>query len=91
MEMDFEKFQEVLGGIVEDESERYNFSMSTHRCVNLLARMLKLANKEKEILDTQIQEEKILTVENYPHLSYPIYIYYLFRYIVMRDNVKLST
>ena len=43
---------------------------------------LPLTDKETEILHSQIQDGKILTVENYPNLSYPIYIYYLFRYIV---------
>ena len=43
---------------------------------------LPLTDKETEILHNQIQGGKTLTVENYPNLSYPIYIYYLFRYIV---------
>ena len=52
--------------------------------VNRLSRAgwLPLTDEETEILYSQIQEGKTLTVENYPHLSYPIYIYYLFRYIV---------
>ena len=52
--------------------------------VNRLSRAgwLPLTDQETAILYSQIQEGKTLTVENYPHLSYPIYIYYLFRYIV---------
>ena len=52
--------------------------------VNRLARAgwLPLTDKEIRILYSQIQDGKTLTVENYPHLAYPIYIYYLFRYIV---------
>ena len=43
---------------------------------------LPLTDKETRMLHSQVQDGKILTIENYPHLAYPIYIYYLFRYIV---------
>ena len=43
---------------------------------------LPLTDKETRILHSQIQDGKTLTIENYPSLAYPIYIYYLFRYIV---------
>ena len=36
-----------------------------------------LTPREKGKLRSQIQDGKSLTVENYPHLAYPIYIYYL--------------
>lgn len=52
--------------------------------VDRLARAgwLPLTDKGTRILYSQIQDGKTLTVENYPNLAYPIYIYYLFRYIV---------
>ncbi len=42
---------------------------------------LPLTDKQTRILYSQIQDGKVLTIENYPHLAYPIYIYYLFCYI----------
>ena len=41
-----------------------------------------LNDKETQKLYNQIQGNKKLTVENYPQLSYPIYIYYLIRYML---------
>ena len=49
--------------------------------VNRLARLLFLIDKEIRILQSQIQDGKTLTVENYPDLAYPLYIFCLFRYI----------
>ncbi len=50
--------------------------------IDLLVKLLKLTDKESEILNSHIQDSKKLTIENYSHLGYPIYIYYLFRYMV---------
>ena len=50
--------------------------------VDRLSGSLFLTDKEIKILQNQIQDGRVLTVENYPNLSYPIYIYYLFRYVV---------
>ena len=49
--------------------------------INRLSRLLSLIDKEIRILQSQIQEGKTLTVENYPDLAYPLYIFCLFRYI----------
>ena len=50
--------------------------------INRLARLLALIDREINILQSQIQDGKTLTVENYPDLAYPLYIFCLFRYIV---------
>ena len=50
--------------------------------LDYLSIWLNLIDKDIEKLHSQIQEGKSLTVENYPQLSYPIYIYYLLRFIV---------
>ena len=49
--------------------------------INRLARLLSLIDKEIRMLQSQIQNGKTLTVENYPDLAYPLYIFCLFRYI----------
>lgn len=41
-----------------------------------------LNNRHIEKLRSQIRSNKKLTIENYPRLSYPIYIYFLIRYMV---------
>ena len=40
-------------------------------------RIFSLTDRESRRLRDQIQDGKILTIENYPDLAYPIYIYYL--------------
>lgn len=47
-----------------------------------------LNDKETKKLHDQIRGNKNLTVENYPHLSYPIYIYYLIRYMLYGRQQK---
>lgn len=47
-----------------------------------------LNDKETRKLHDQIRGNKNLTVENYPHLSYPIYIYYLIRYMLYGRQQK---
>ena len=49
-----------------------------------------LNDKEIKKLHDQIQDNKNLTVENYPHLSYPIYIYYLIRYMLYGRQQKVD-
>ena len=41
-----------------------------------------LNNRYSEKLRSQIRSDKKLTIENYPRLSYPIYIYFLIRYML---------
>ena len=50
--------------------------------IERLGMFLDLTARDSEKLRNYIQEEKILTVENYPDLAYPIYIYYLLRYMI---------
>ena len=38
--------------------------------------------EETRILHNKIRDSMELTIENYPHLSYPIYVYYLIRYML---------
>ena len=54
--------------------------------INRLSRLLFLIDKEIEVLWSQIQEGKALTVENYPNLAYPLYIFCLFVILSMVDN-----
>ena len=45
-------------------------------------RFFSLTDKDTRILINRLQEKKRLTVEDYPDLAYPIYIYYLTQYII---------
>ena len=49
-----------------------------------------LNDKDTEKLHDQIRDDKDLTIENYPHLSYPIYIYYLIRYMLYGRQQKAA-
>ena len=46
-----------------------------------LKNILHLTDVSVNILRRDLTDRKRLTVENYPHLAYPIYIYYLFNYV----------
>ena len=47
----------------------------------MLEKVLHLSGVSTNRLRRELIANKKLTVENYPHLAYPIYIYYLFKYI----------
>ena len=49
--------------------------------VRWMQEFLFLNAKEVKILNSEFQERKSLTPENYPRLAYPIYIYYLINYM----------
>ena len=57
---------------------------STNEIIKSLSIILYLGSKDAEKLFDQIQRQngRRFTVENYPKLSYPIYIYYLMYYII---------
>ena len=50
--------------------------------VKLIEAFLYLTDEDTKILRDQIQNDRKLTVENYPNLSYPIYVYYLSIYTI---------
>ena len=58
---------------IEDETMAENIVM--------LEKILHLTDISANILRRDLTDRKRLTVENYPHLAYPIYIYYLFKYV----------
>ena len=55
---------------------------SKEQNVELINAFLYLTDKDTKILSDKIQNDRKLTVENYPDLSYPIYIYYLSIYTI---------
>lgn len=61
---------------------------SKHEIIEGFRVHFRLNDKETQKLHNQIQGNKNLTVENYPHLSYPIYIYYLIRYMLYGRQQK---
>ena len=61
---------------------------SKHEIVEGFSVHFGLNDKETKKLHDQIQVNKNLTVANYPHLSYPIYIYYLIRYMLYGRQQK---
>lgn len=60
------------------EIENYSIEQNTE----LMETFLYLTDKDSKILRDQIQNNRNLTVENYPDLSYPIFIYYLSIYTI---------
>ena len=61
---------------------------SKHEIIEGFRVQFGLNDKETQKLYNQIQGNENLTVENYPHLSYPIYIYYLIRYMLYGRQQK---
>ena len=49
---------------------------------------LGLAGKYANVLRSETVKNKQLTVANYPHLAYPIYIYYLFNFITYARQIN---
>ena len=49
--------------------------------IAMLEKILHLTDISANRLRREITDKKRLTTENYPHLAYPIYIYYLFKYM----------
>ncbi len=67
-----------------EEALREIESKSVEENIEGLKTFLFLTDKDTRGLRDQIQEgnRKTLTIENYPDLAYPIYIYYLFFYMI---------
>ena len=55
---------------------------SKHKIIEGFRVHFGLNDKGTQKLHDQIRDNKNLTIENYPHLSYPIYVYYLIRYML---------
>ena len=67
---------------VAKETLRAIADVSIIENIERLGMFLDLTTTDAEKLRNQIQGEKTLTTENYSDLAYPIYIYYLLRYMV---------
>ena len=67
---------------VAKETQREIENESTDESITGFKNFFTLTAKDTKILTNQLQDKKKLTVENYPNLAYPIYVYYLTRFIV---------
>ena len=67
---------------VAKETQREIENESTDESITGFKNFFTLTTKDTKILQNQLQDNKKLAVENYPNLAYPIYIYYLTRFIV---------
>ena len=56
--------------------------------IEMFEKVLGLAEKYANALRSEITGSKQLTVENYLHLAYPIYIYYLFNFTTYAKQIK---
>ena len=54
----------------------------------MLEAVLNLTNVPANRLRRELADQKRLTMENYPHLAYPIYIYYLFNYMIYARQIN---
>ena len=54
----------------------------------MLEAVLNLTNVPANRLRRELTDRKRLTVEKYPHLAYPIYIYYLFKFITYARQIN---
>lgn len=54
----------------------------------MLEKILHLTDISASRLRREIADRKRLTTENYPHLAYPIYIYYLFKYMLYARQIN---
>ena len=67
---------------VAKETQREIENELTDESIAGFKNFFSLTAKDTKILINQLQDNKKLTVENYPNLAYPIYVYYLTRFIV---------
>ena len=67
---------------IAKETQREIENESTDESITGFKNFFTLTAKDTKILTNQLQDKKKLTVENYPNLAYPIYVYYLTRFIV---------
>ncbi len=56
--------------------------------IAMLEKILYLTDISTNKLRRKLTSRKRLTVENYPHLAYPIYIYYLFKFIIYARQIN---
>ena len=56
--------------------------------MEMFGAVLGLAGKYADVLRSEVISSKRLTMENYPHLAYPIYIYYLFNFIIYARQIN---
>ena len=56
--------------------------------IAMLEKILHLTDISTNSLRRELTGRKRLTVENYPHLAYPIYIYYLFKFITYARQIN---
>ena len=58
------------------------------RSIVMLEKVLNLTDVSANRLRHELTDGKRLTMENYPHLAYPIYIYYLFNFMIYARQVN---
>ena len=56
--------------------------------IEMFEAVLSLAGKYANVLRSETIENKQLTVENYPRMAYPIYIYYLFNFMIHARQIN---
>ena len=56
--------------------------------IEIFEKVLDLTGKNANALRSEIIGSERLTMENYPHLAYPIYIYYLFNFITYARQIN---
>lgn len=63
-----------------------NKTMEQH--IEMFEAVLSLAGKYANVLRSETIENKQLTVEKYPRMAYPIYIYYLFNFMIHARQIN---
>lgn len=71
-----------------EETLRKIESETMEQQIEMFEAVLSLAGKYANVLRSEIIGSKRLTMENYPHLSYPIYIYYLFNFVTYARQIN---
>ena len=56
--------------------------------IEMFEKVLDITGKNANALCSEIIGSKRLTMENYPHLAYPIYIYYLFNFVTYARQIN---
>ena len=63
-------------------------SKTMEQQIEMFEAVLNLTGKYTNVLRSEITGSKRLTMENYPHLTYPIYLYYLFNFVTYARQIN---
>ena len=63
-------------------------SKTMEQHIEMFEKVLGLTGKNANALRSEVMDSKRLTMANYPHLTYPIYIYYLFNFITYARQIN---